>query len=169
MKFKPMVVAIAAIAALVGCKDNSSPATGAAPNPSSVGVVGGGGTIDPCSLITTAEATAVLGTPAKDGAPHAYQKTKQCQWDAANGPAGGSVAILVYIGGQKASWSSTQALAKKLPKYSDVQGLGDAAFSNGFDLHILKGDGMYQIGVAGPFHDNVDRATTIAKEALARA
>ena len=169
MKFKPIVVAIIALAALAGCKDNSSPAIGNAPNPANAAPAAGGGTADPCSLITTSEATAVLGKTAKDGAPHSSSNTKQCQWDAADGPTGGSVAILVYIGGQQAKWSTTTTQAKKLPKYSDVQGLGDAAYSNGFDLHILKGDNMYQIGVAGPFSDNVDRATTIAKEALARA
>jgi hypothetical protein len=168
MKSRLIVVTIVALAALAGCKANSSPAPGAAPNPSNVAPAVGGGTVDPCSLITTSEATAVLGAPAKDGAPHSSQNTKQCQWDAAEGATGGSVAILIYVGGQKAKWSSTMTQAQKLPKYSDIQGLGDGAFSNGFDLHILKGDDMYQIGVAGPFQDNVDRATTIAKEALAR-
>jgi Protein of unknown function (DUF3558) len=168
MKFKPIVVAFIVLAVLAGCQDNPSPAAGTAPNPANAVPAAGGGTIDPCSLITTAEATAVLGKPAKDGAPHSSQNTKQCQWDAADGPTGGSVAILVYVGGQKASWSSTLTLAQKLPKFSDIPGLGDGAFSNGFDLHILKGDDMYQIGVAGPFQDNVVRATTIAKEALAR-
>ena len=166
MKFKPLIVAIVALAALAGCNDSgTSPTTGSAAEPANADAAGAGGTIDPCSLITTSEATAVLGEPAKNGAPHSYQNTKQCQWDSANG----SVAILVYIGGQKASWSSTHDLAKRSPKFSDVQGLGDAAFSNGFDLHILKGDNMFHIGVSGPFQNQLDLATTVAKEALARA
>ena len=165
MRFKSLIVVVIALAALAGCKDSSSPATGSGAKPANAGAAG---TVDPCSLITTSEATAVLGTPAKDGAPHSFQNTKQCQWDAAKGPTDGSVAILVYIVGQKSNWASTHDAAKLSPKFSDVQGLGDAAFSNGFDLHILKGDDMYQIGVAGPFQDSVDRATTVAKEALAR-
>ncbi len=168
MKIKPMVVAVIALATLAGCNGNSSPATGTAPNPGNVAPAAAGGTVDPCSLISTSDATAVLGTPAQDGVPHSSQNTKQCEWDAADGSTGGSVAILVYIGGQKAKWSSTVSQAKQLPKYSDVQGLGDGAFSNGFDLHVLKGDDMYQIGVAGSFQDNVARATTIAREALTK-
>ena len=168
MRFKPLIVAVIALAALAGCKGNATPATGTAPNPANAAPAGGG-PVDPCSLITTGEATAVLGTQAKDGAPHSYQSTKQCQWDAASGPTDGSVAILVYIGGQKAQWTSTQSLAKKSPKYADVQGIGDAAFTTGFDLHILKGDDMYQIGVAGPFQNALDRAKTVATKALARA
>jgi uncharacterized protein DUF3558 len=166
MKTRPMIVAVIVLAALLGCSKNSgsSPTTGNPVKPANAGAVGGGG-IDPCALITTSDATAVLGEPAKDGAPHSYQSTKQCQWDAANG----SVAILVYLGGQKESWPSIRDQAKRSPKYSDVQGLGDAAFSNGFDLHILKGDDMFQIGVSGPFQDPVDRATTVAKKALANA
>jgi Protein of unknown function (DUF3558) len=177
MRFKPIVVAVIALAALAGCKDNSSPTTGTAAQPANAGAAaggaanaGGGGAVDPCSLITTSEATAVLGKAAKDGAPHSYQNTKQCQWDVASGASyDGSIAILVYIGGQKTQWPSTVSLAKKSPKYSDVQGLGDAAFSNGFDLHILKGDDMYQIGVSGPFQNLLDKATTVARQALARA
>jgi hypothetical protein len=168
MRFKPLIVAVIALAALAGCKDSATPATGNAANPANAGAAAGGGAVDPCSLITTGEATAVLGTPAKDGAPHAYQSTKQCQWDAASGPTDGSVAILVYIGGQKAQWPSAESVAKKAPKFAEVPGLGDAAYTTGFDLHILKGDDMYQIGVEGAFQDNVARATTLAKKALAR-
>jgi hypothetical protein len=171
MKYKPLIVAIIALAALAGCsKSNASnPATGSAQQPANAagGGGGGGGGVDPCSLITTSEATAALGTAAKDGAPHSSQGTKQCEWDAQSGPTDGSVAILVYIGGQKAHWQTTVDAAKKAPKYSDVPGLGEAAFTTGFDLHILKGDDMYQIGVAGP-PNPLDRATTVAKQALAR-
>jgi hypothetical protein len=166
MRLKPVIIAVVALAALAGCKNSSSP-NGTAAKPANNGAAGGGA-VEPCSLITTDEATAVLGTPVKAGAPHSSQGTKQCQWDAASGPEGGSVAILVFIGGQKTRWTSTVDLAKQSPKFTDVQGIGDAAYSNGFDLHILKGDDMYQIGVVGPFPDNVARATTVAKEALAR-
>jgi hypothetical protein len=161
------MVATAAVVALAGCSSHpaTNPTSGTAANPAAgaptKAAVGGG--VDPCSLITTAQASSVLGEQAKDGAPHAYQQTKQCQWDSANG----SVAILVYIGGQKASWQSTHDAAKAGPKFQDVSGLGDAAFSNGFDLHILKGDDMYQIGVSG-VADPLGSATTVAKEALAK-
>ena len=165
MKFKPIIFAVIALAALAGCKANSSTTNGSATNPPNAA---GGGTVDPCSLITTSEATAALGTSVTNGVPHAYQNTKQCQWDAAQGPDGGSVAILVYICGQKSQWPSILAVSKQAPKFSNVQGLGDAAFTTGFDVHILKGDDMYQIGVSGPFQDQLSRATTVAKEALAR-
>jgi hypothetical protein len=163
------MVATVVVVALVGCsKGSGTNSTGGTAAKPAAGAPSGGtaavGGVDPCSLITTAEASTVLGEQAKDGQPHAYQSTKQCQWDSANG----SIAILVYIGGQKALWQSTYNTSKAAPKFKDVSGLGDAAFTTGFDLHILKGDDMYQIGVAGPFTDNVDRATTVAKEALAR-
>jgi hypothetical protein len=171
VKLKPLLVAVIVLSTIAGCQSNSSPTTGTAANPANAGApaaAAGGGTVDPCSLITTSQATTVVGVPMKDGAPHSSQNTKQCEWDAVSGPMDGSVAILVYLGGQKAQWASTRNLASKSSKFSDVQGLGDAAFSNGFDLHILKGDDMYQIGVVGPFQDNVARATTVAKEALAK-
>lgn len=169
MKSRVLIIAVIALTALSGCSKNSgsSPTNGTPVNQAGAGGGNGGATIDPCSLITTAEANAVLGETAKQSPPHSFQSTKQCQWDSANG----SVAILVYIGGQKAQWPSTHDLAKKSfpSKFSDVSGLGDAAFSNGIDVHILKGDNMFQIGVAGPFQDRVDRAITVSKEALARA
>jgi hypothetical protein len=177
MRYKALIVAIVALAALVGCSNGGSTsgsrngtsanqAAGKAAGGGTNNAAGGGGG-NPCSLITKDEASAVLGEQAKDGVGHSSQGTKQCQWDSANG----SVAILVFIGGQKASWTQTHDLAKQTyaAKFSDVSGLGDAAFSNGFDVHILKGDDMYQIGVAGPFQDKVTRAITVAKEALARA
>jgi len=176
MRYKALVVAIVAVAALVGCSNGGSTSTstnGTSANQAAGNAAGGGSNNtgsaggNPCSLITTGEASAVLGEQAKDGVGHSSQGTKQCQWDSANG----SVAILVFIGGQKASWTQTHDLAKQTyaAKFSDVSGLGDAAFSNGFDVHILKGDDMYQIGVAGPFQDKVTRAITVAKAALARA
>jgi hypothetical protein len=166
MRFKALIVAVVALAALAGCsKGNATKPNTAAP--AGAAIPAGGGTVDPCSLLTTDEATTALGKPAKAGAPHSSTGTKQCQWDSADG----SVAILVYLGGQKAKWQQTHDQSKTAypAKFADVSDLGDAAFSNGFDLHILKGDNMYQIGVAGPFQDNLQRATTVAKEALARA
>jgi hypothetical protein len=170
MKSRTLIVAAVVLAALTGCSKNSgsNPTNGTPVNQAGAGGGGGGGaTIDPCSLLTTDEANAVLGEAAKQSPPHSFQSTKQCQWDSANG----SVAILVYIGGQKANWQSTHDFAKSAypTKFNDVSGLGDAAFSNGIDVHILKGDNMYQIGVLGPFKNQVDRAITVAKEALARA
>jgi hypothetical protein len=164
MRFKALVVAVVAFAVLAGCS-KAKPDTPVAP--AGAAAPAGGGPVDPCSLLTTDEATTVLGKPAKAGAPHASQGTKQCQWDSADG----SVAILVYIGGQKSRWQQNHDLAKSAyaAKFSDVSGLGEGAFSNGFDLHVLKGDDMYQIGVSGPLQDNVQRAITVAKEALARA
>jgi hypothetical protein len=166
MRFKALVVTVVALAALAGCsKGNAAKPNTPAGAPGAAAPAGG--TADPCTLLTTAEATTALGKPAKDGAPHSSQGTKQCQWDSADG----SVAILVYLGGQKARWQQTHDQAKSAysAKFSDVSGVGDGAFSNGFDLHILKGDDMYQIGVSGPFQDHVERAITVAKEALARA
>ena len=166
MRFKALVVAVVALAALAGCsKGNAAKPNTPAAAPGAAAPAGGG-TVDPCSLLTTAEATTALGQPAKDGAPHSFQSTKQCQWDSADG----SVAILVYIGGQKARWQQTYDQSKSAfsAKFSDVPGLGEGAFSNGIDLHVLKGDNMYQIGVGGPFQDKVQRAITVAKEALAR-
>jgi Protein of unknown function (DUF3558) len=163
MRFKALIVAVVALAALAGCS-KAKPDTPAAP--AGAAAPAGGGTVDPCSLLTTAEATTVLGKTANAGAPHSSTGTKQCQWDSADG----SVAILVYIGGQKARWQQTYDQSKSAfsAKFSDVPGLGEGAFSNGIDLHVLKGDNMYQIGVSGPFQDKVQRAITVAKEALAR-
>jgi hypothetical protein len=167
MRVKSLILAIAALAALAGCNDTgSNAATGPSAKPAGAGA--GGGSVDPCSLLTTDQATAALGTPAKAGVPNNNGSLKQCQWDAAQGPTSGSIAILVYVGGQKAQWSSTVAAAKAYPKFSEVPGLGDAAFTTGFDVHVLKGDNVYQIGVAGGVGDPLSRATTVAKEALAK-
>jgi hypothetical protein len=166
MKIRTLMLATAVLVALVGCSKAAGTTPGAPANPAAGAATNGGsagGGVDPCSLITTAQASTVLGEPAKDGQPHAYLQTKQCEWDSADG----SVAILVYIGGQKAAWQNTLSGAKAAPKYQDVSGLGDAAFTTGFDLHILKGDDMYQIGVSG-VTDPLGSATTVAKEALAK-
>jgi hypothetical protein len=166
MRFKALIVAVAALAALAGCSKGNATKPNT-PAPAGAAVPAGAGTVDPCSLLTTDEATTVLGKTANGGAPHSSTGTKQCQWDSADG----SVAILVYLGGQKAIWQQThdQTKAAYSAKFADVPGIGDGAFSNGFDVHVLKGDNMYQIGVSGPFQDNLQRAITVAKEALARA
>ncbi|HEY7223463.1 MAG TPA: DUF3558 family protein [Micromonosporaceae bacterium] len=180
MRLKSLIIAIVAMTALglAGCAKDSTtnPTTnptanltaGPSGNPSNSGVPGGGGAApDPCTLLTTDEATAVLGEKAKDGEPHSSTGTKQCEWDAVSGHS--SVAILIWVGGWSSKWQSTHDSSKAAPGFKDVSGLGDAAFSNGIDLHILKGDDMYQIGVLGPFKDLVAKATTVAQKALARA
>jgi hypothetical protein len=177
MRFRTLMIAAAVLVALAGCsKDtgtaaNTGPVAGAPTGAGTAagGGAAGGGSVDPCSLITTAQASTVLGAQAKDGAGHSSTGTRQCQWDAASGPENGSIAILVYVGAGKSLWQSDHDTAKTAyaSKFAEVPNLGDAAYSNGFDLQILKGSNVYQIGVSGPFTDNVARATTVAKEALA--
>jgi len=167
MRGKTFVVAIVALAALAGCSKHGDKQTNATGNGAGTNTTNHGSTVDTCSLLTIDEATAALGEQAKAGVPHSSQTTRQCQWDSANG----SVAILVFVGGQRAHWAQTYGQSKQVysTKFSDVPNLGDGAFSNGFDVHVLKGDDMYQIGVAGPFQDHVERAIAVAQEALARA
>src|SRR5262245_35511457 len=115
MRFKALAITIIALGALAGCSAKSTPPPNPATVPGTAAAAAKGATIDPCSLITTDEATVVLGELAKNGAPHSFQSTQQCQWDSANG----SVAILVYIGGQKDLWASTHNTAKSTyPKFS---------------------------------------------------
>jgi hypothetical protein len=161
------MVATAAVVALAGCSNhsgtNTTAGTGAKPAagaPTSAAAAGG---VDPCTLITTAQASTVLGEQAKDGQPHSFQSTKQCQWDSANG----SVAILIWVGGKETVWQTSHDAAKAAPKFQDISGLGDAAFTTGFDVHVLKGDDVYQIGVSGVTNP-LGSATTVAKEALAK-
>lgn len=165
-----MVLAVVALVALAGCSKSggTTPTAATSGNAGTTGAGGGGSGAapDPCSLLTTDEASAILGQTAANGAPHSSTGTKQCEWDAS----AGSIAILIWIGGWRARWQDNHDTAKTAfpTKFADVSGLGDAAYSNGIDLHILKGDDMYQIGVLGT-SDAVAAATTVAQKALARA
>jgi hypothetical protein len=159
-----MMVLTVAFATLTGCSKNSNPSPTAQ---TTDGRPGASTRVDACSLLTTAEATAVLGEQSADAKPGGggLPNASQCEWNAVSGDA--SIAILIWIGGQKAAWANIVATSKQTLNYADVPGLGDAAFSNGIDLHILKGDNMYQIGVLAS-GDKIAEATAVAQKALAR-
>jgi hypothetical protein len=153
MPMRTRLIAVAAIVliAVAGCSKTGSGTT----NTSASDAVGK--SIDVCSLLTTAEASQVLGATSHDGVAG---DARQCHWESASG----SIAILVTT---PAQWDTAVAVNKTLPTFKELSGLGEAAFSSGYDIHVLKNNTDFHIGVVGT-SDNVQAAITVAQKALAK-
>ncbi|HLZ30940.1 MAG TPA: hypothetical protein VKV73_26785 [Chloroflexota bacterium] len=123
---------------------------------------------DACTLVTQAEAEAMLGAPvvASENRPTA------CRYRAADGSSVG----IDSAGGASATYSQLMFTTSHAggPGITDIPGLGDKAFSSGQDpyccaLYVLKGSTLFEI-VVTPFDRAFDHgAPTATLLTLARA
>ena len=117
--------------------------------------------VDPCSLLTTDQAAAVLGVPDVNAGAGA----NRCIWTPKKYKQGaGELTILI---------EGTNDWAKMTGRANAVSGIGDEALQtvigNGAVLHVRKGNTWFVVNVHGV---SLDQATqveqTVAKEIVAK-
>ena len=127
---------------------------------------------DPCTLVTTAEASAALGKQTGD-----CKLLGKEQFDAsarfltADGNPG-SISITVVAGG-RAQYDSVKADAQGKPGFAELSGVGDAAFFQRpfSDAEVVALKGPFVVHVEVGFVDGPpaqEKATTLAKQAVDR-
>jgi hypothetical protein len=88
---------------------------------------------DACSLLTTSQISAAMGTPAKDPIPG----PKGCVWNTVNGK-GTAYLTLPDV----SAYDSFKATAQAVGEYVAVSGLGDDAFFVTDNLYVKKGSNV---------------------------
>lgn len=178
-----LVTAVAALL-LAGCGDDGAP-SGADASPGGPGAGGGGGDrIAACSLLTTDEVTAAVGTPAKDG-QIALKMDSICAWDLGD-DSSGAVMLSLQTAQQfdvlKQGLSTSQVEGMALEA---VSGIGDDAFFQlsergpvGAALFVMKGNSTphnaFWLSVTAPLgkefslDEQKSRAKTLGQAAAGR-
>ena len=88
---------------------------------------------DACSLLTTSQVSAAMGTPAKGPIPG----PKNCVWNTVNGKG------TTYLTLRDASaYDRFKASAQAVGEYTAVSGLGDDAFFVADNLYVKKGSNV---------------------------
>jgi hypothetical protein len=126
---------------------------------------------DPCSVLTAAEVSGVLGAPST--AKHVV--STQCEWDV-SGQSSGAHPKKLTLGFLSASaWEQTRALREQIHGFTrtPVPGLGqEAVFStNGTfcNLQVVKGSAVLDMHLYGfPPDQAKDKEITLARAALGR-
>jgi hypothetical protein len=127
---------------------------------------------DPCTLVTTAEASAALGKQTADckllGKEQFHASARFLTAD--GNP--GSISVTVVAGGQT-QYDSVNADAQGKPGFAELSGVGDAAFFqrpfSDAEVMVLKGPFVVQVEVGfvdGP--PAQEKAVTLAKQAADR-
>jgi hypothetical protein len=171
------IVAASAIGLVAACSSNSNSA-------GSGTAASAGGKIDACKLISAEQAGKILGTTitirAIDTSAAGPNAASMCNY-AGPGIGGGFMLIAAHIGysdaaaevaSQKKQESSDVPPTLPKPSFSDVQGLGDAAYlyktPGSFQLHVLAhGAAIVVNRNVNASTKAVDQAKQIAKAALA--
>jgi hypothetical protein len=170
----PLKPAAAATSATSAAPAGAAPPAPAASRPNLTPPAGGGPAgakpagFDACTLVTQAEAEAVLGAPVvtTDNRPTA------CRYHAADGSSLG----IDSAGGASAAYSQLMFTASHDigSGITDIPGLGDKAYSAGEDpyccaLYVLKGSTLFEV-VVTPFDRAFEHGAPTAKLlTLARA
>lgn len=157
-----VMISLLAASVLAACGDEGSEdaATTTTAAPSSNSAVEGSGednaeSVDGCSIVTAADAEAVLGVPVErsDEATEPQQMLASCIWDGGAGT--GSMALVnrllqLYVYDGAAFYAPDQY--GTMPGFEEIDGFGDGAFAYGtgsFDLLILSGDRTISLGASG--------------------
>ena len=127
------------------------------------------GGINPCSLITQAEASAVLGVPVGQTEPQEWAGgAVECRYIA---PADQNLTIQVYPGGARAYESYVRAFEKaQRARPHKLGGLGDQAVFQAGQVVVLRREHFFVISIGLPMEDT-DRlrmSKTLARKVLSR-
>lgn len=130
---------------------------------------------DACSLLTTAQVSAVLGVTAETGKPLAPTITKVCHWGT-SAPAGKGSAkkgVMLTLQDPRAFAYAKMPVGNGITKV-DISGVGDDAVygtTPGFPtvLTVKKGDVVFVVHVNGFTDDEIKaKEKTLALDVLAR-
>jgi hypothetical protein len=177
---RPDRLTLVAVVCLTAAACGSTTSSTAGSESSSAATGGGGGqtttssasasasslqAIDPCTLITKAEATAVLG-----GTPTVNADPSECVYDL--GGSGPAKRLAVQVGAQSVDSQSFNGQGATIPgvcligaSSAAVSGIGDAAFEDSTKEHIVarKGNRCYQVFLTPSIPDAlVSTAQTVA-------
>ena len=130
---------------------------------------------DACSLLTTAQVSAVLGVTAETGKPLAPTITKVCHWGASGTAGKGSAkkGVMLTLQDPRAFAYAKMPVGNGITKV-DVSGVGDDAVygtTPGFPtvLTVKKGDVVFVVHVNGFTDDEIKaKEKTLALDVLAR-
>lgn len=130
---------------------------------------------DACSLLTTAQVSAVLGVTAETAKPLAPTITKVCHWGASGTAGKGSSrkGVMLTLQDPKAFAYAKMPVGNGITKV-DVSGVGDDAVygtTPGFPtvLTVKKGDVVFVVHVNGFTDDEIKaKEKTLALDVLAR-
>jgi hypothetical protein len=141
---------------------STTAAASTATTASSGGSTASGNTPDPCSLITDAEATAILGGTVTRGSATSAFRGHDCKWT--NAATAGNVLVQVYKG--RAFYNPSVH-----GKTSDLSGVGDEAFvtasgTTTVTVGIRKGDTV--VFITGFYVKSADAVTAAAKDAASK-
>jgi hypothetical protein len=154
-----LAAALVAVGALAGCSGGGDPPASA---PSGTVTVSEMPDIDPCGVVTQEEAEAAFGASLGPGEAAVEGDGVVCRYPAAIGL--GSVSIFVY---EEPEWDiirgSYQTRAGS--NFHDVDGVGDAAFTDGTDVFVRIGTTVVKFSMSGPFADGGARSLTLAQSA----
>jgi hypothetical protein len=117
--------------------------------------------VDPCSLLTTAQAAAALGVPEVNASPGA----NRCIWTPKKSAQGAGQLTLQLEGANDGAKMTGQGTA--------VSGVGDEAIQtvvgSGAVLHVRKGNTWFVVNVHGvPLAQATQVEQTVAKEIVAK-
>lgn len=140
LRYAVVVLAVVALIASVACKKTeSSPTSSAAPAAAATTAKGGEKTDEglphPCTLVTTADAEAILGP----GATVVRDSVTTCDLQAKNIFDGGLMSIKMEPASE--DWAGTKEMTMKFDdKAKSVSGIGDDAYSFMGGMIIKKGN-----------------------------
>ena len=132
----------------------------------------GGAAIDPCAILTQADAEAFMGGPASATQNFSHEEGGTCGYTSS---AGESTALLALFQTSEetenipAAYNAMKTLAGD--QFQDIPGVGDKAFYHiqYEQLIFIKGNWLVTLsGFPGPGLDRVEGLTTVAKAVAAR-
>jgi hypothetical protein len=125
-------------AATKGATGGDSPS--AAPSAAAGGQPANGGSLDPCSMLTTAQVASALGEAPGAGKQEPNFDTPECEWEPASGHNG---TVTVDVG----PWVGDPGI-KPLRLGTPVSGIGDEAYDSGnTGLFVRKGSNGLRVWV----------------------
>ena len=126
------------------------------------------GTIDPCALVTAAEAADALGAqsaePDRPAAANIPPGLVTCRYVAQRGQGVAVLTVMVRTGSESESRIGFESAREQFAAAQPAEGLGDDAFVLGDQLHVRKGPVHLQISGDIPG----DVARRLAETALGR-
>jgi hypothetical protein len=123
--------------------------------------------LDPCTVLTQDDATAIFGVPADPGKPTHATGTALCLYANADKTMGLSLQ-LTYD--EKGGLNASDYVDSKDPSSQDVPGLGDGAYFNALH-HLVVAKGQWFIVVNGLIEGNpvpLEKLTPLAQTVLGR-
>jgi hypothetical protein len=127
------MLGLAFLALTAGCSAGSTPSPAAVSTGSNTTPAGGGGgAVDPCSLLTVDQVTAAVGAPAAAGQQEPDFDAPECAWHLADPNANGEVDISV------GPWEGDPGV-KPLRLGDPVSGVGDEAWADTTGLYVHSG------------------------------